>query len=1437
MAISARISLLDGRTMTGTTVSLQAESETPVSELVVRLKPFLPADGELYLDGRPLTYHETVSDLGLLDGAIIAIGTPVPPIHDRDARDGVDVLVAGGPDAGRVVNLPPGRHDVGRERHRSVSLSDAEVSRQHALIEVREDTVVLTDQASANETIVDGTPLTEPRELHGGEYIRLGRSVITVAAPEAADTALVHGHDGTLTYNRRFRSAVEQPPTGVEFPSEFEEEPPPVTSFIYLLTPMILGVAMALMLGPRYLIFAILGPLTGVGGMIASRRQHKARQRRQRERHDRKVERATEALNDALRLELGARRTAAPDPATLVRAARGPRRRLWERRPSDDDFLDVRVGLADQPSRVAVAGDTAPPAPHLPDVPVTVPLLEAGSLGVAGPAAQATGVARTLLFQIATLHSPGDVRIVVVSADQSWSWTRWLPHVRADAGDDRLLIGSDPSSVRARLDELDALIAARRKAAGHHGIASNVLPRFVVVFDHPSRLDRVRVSRILADGPSVGVHAICIEDTEPELPEEYAGATVASMGDRMVVRVRGRQPIANVREEVITVGSADLAARCLAPLRPESTSAADLPASVRHLDLLGLANPTPEAIVRGWDARLGRASAIIGVGPGGELEVELDDRAPHGLVAGTSGAGKSEFLKTFLAGLAVTNHPDDLQFLLVDFKGGGDYRTIATLPHTVDLVTNTDDADHAGVKRALGLLEAEVERRQRLVNEHGARDLATYRTARERDGSIPVLGRLLVVADEFGELATRQPELLDKLVSVARVGRALGVHLLLATQRPSGAITPQIQANVPLRVCFRVLEGEAADVIGSNEPESIPRRAAGRGFVRNGDGPPVEVQCARIANARPAVAASVEPVRVDVESWTTLGHARETVTSNIEVPDPDTDLWDLTQAVIDAAASVGWSENPVPWPRPLPDTVRFSPRRVPMRDEAGRPGAHVGVRDEPRSQRHVPHPIVLGDGNVAIVGAPGSGRTTALRTIAAGLGYAAPPSRVHLHAIDLAGGGLRAIRAIPHVGTITDDPTIAARLIDRLEAEVGERRDRFASAGWSNLAEQWTDPSAEDLPALVLLIDGWESVVDLPSSARTKSLSERIVKLVSDGSGVGLQAVIAGDRSAAVQQIGRQIAHRLVLPLNDPTDYSLLDIDSRAIPRPHLPGRALLPRGRGQLDQVQLAHVGRDPSGPTQTGGLRTVGEHLRSVRVPTASLPFRLAPLPTRIAAADLDNATSDPLSVVVGVGGDEAAPVAVDVASASPGLLVAGPNGSGRSNVLTIIGRAVAARGGAVVVLTTRTSPIEVLGGVEGITPPRAWADLDPADVAKVLDEARTVAGSAPDGPVVVLVDDADAIDRRDDVMDAFLDRAADGVRVVAAGSTDVWRDVVAGWVSQLRRSRQAILLSPSSNYDGNAIGLTEALTPEQQFQRPTGRALLSRGGRLEVIQTVLA
>lgn len=1423
MTFSARVALLDHQAGAGPVVRITAGSgAVPIAELVAGLGPFVPGPGELYVDGQPLRRHDFLDEVGLRDGSVVSVGGPLRASIDggRGPVGGAVLLVVGGPDAGRSVPLPPGVHDVGREAGVAVLLDDPEVSRAHVRLHVDPDGVRAEDLGSSNGTYVDGRRVEGATLLAPGVAVRIGRTTLAVATAEPADRALVPTADGSLAYNPRFRTARPTPPVEVEIPDPHEPEPPPAISLIYVALPALAGLLMAWRFGAQYLLFAIVGPLTALGGIYATRRQYGRREARRRAKADAELAAAQERLANGHRVEVAHRRERAPDLATLVLAAEGPRSRLWERRATDPDHLELRVGLADQPSAIALRGRTAPPPAVLPDLPVTVRLPEVGSIGIAGTGREAGGLAAALVFQVATLHSPSEVRLIVASQDPAWSWTRWLPHVRASATGEQRTVGVDATSIRARLDELEALVDQRLEAR-REGRA--VLPRVVLLLDHPSRLDRRQVRKVLGDGPGVGVHAICLENVESELPEEFAGATVTWPSDRAVVRVRARATVAEVRSESLAPSIAEAAARFLAPLRPETTSTVSVPRSVRLLDLLGIDLADPGAVARAWRAGAGRCRAIVGIGASDAFVIELDDRLPHGLVAGASGAGKSEFLKTYLASLALAEDPDDLQILLIDFKGGLDYRTLARLPHIVDLVTNIDEGVGA-VARALGLLEAEVERRQRLVSDHGARDLASYRDARRRDPGLPILGRLLVVADEFAEFASSHPDLLEKLVSVARVGRAVGVHLLLATQRPAGAITSQIQANVALRVCFRVNPGEADDVIGSSAPEAIATSTRGRAFVRAGDEGLAELQTARVAVARASAEVGGPELVVEVETWSSLAHGETAEVREPEVPDELTDLADVVAAAREAARQRGWVRSAVPWPRPLPTDLTFVPPTAVVRGPSGLPLVELGLRDDPRSQRHEAFSILLGGGHVGVVGGPGSGRTTLLRSVAAGMAYAAPPRLLHLHALDLGGGALRSLSALPSVGTVTDDLGLAARLVERLEQEVEARRERFSEAGWSNLAEQWAGEPASALPVLVLLVDGWEQLVASSSSSRTTTLSDRVAGLLARGGGVGVQGVVAGDRSVLGHQLARTIGTRLVLPLHELTDYQSLDVPTRAVPRPHLPGRALLLGRGGDPAEVQVHHLGCDVAGPTQVEALRVLGRHLGDR--PRDGGAWRFAPLPRSVERSSIGGRPPGPGWVPVGVGGDEALPVWVDLGACRPGIAVAGPPSSGRSTALLSVATWCLEAGVPVILGTTRSSPLSTLATHPGVRASFDWTATRAEEVTEALG----------DGPVVVVVDDTEALDRRDPGLLAVLDAVPAGARLIAAGRTDEWRDAISGWLPVLRRSGRALLLTPRSALDGNAVGLARPLAPELVFARPPGRALWCADEVVEVVQVPL-
>ena len=367
--------------------------------------------------------------------------------------------------------------------------------------------------------------------------------------------------------------------------------------------------------------------------------------------------------------------------------------------------------------------------------------------------------------------------------------------------------------------------------------------------------------------------------------------------------------------------------------------------------------------------------AILGEAADGVVEIDLVRDGPHALIAGTTGAGKSELLRTFVVSLAARSSPDHVCFVLVDYKGGATFDACADLPHTVGVVTDLDDRL---AERALVSLDAELRRRERLLRRAGAVDLTDWRTDPERTP----MPRLVVVVDEFATLAAELPGFVDALVGVAQRGRSLGVHLILATQRPGGVVSDDIRANTNLRIALRLHDiADARDVVGDDAPATFPRRVPGRTMLRLGPGEHVVFQAARSSgparpHADPGLHVVGEALPGEDGGWA-----------------DDTELTVLVRSIRNAAALCDVQPPHRPWLPALPTRLTL--------DDV--PAGAVGLVDDPGEQRRVPLCWAPSDGNLLIVGAVGSGTTTTLRSVLLAVCAADPPSALHVAVIDARG--------------------------------------------------------------------------------------------------------------------------------------------------------------------------------------------------------------------------------------------------------------------------------------------------------------------------------------------------------------------------------------------------------------------------------------------------
>ncbi len=894
-------------------------------------------------------------------------------------------------------------------------------------------------------------------------------------------------------------------------------------------------------------------------------------------------------------------------------------------------------------------------------------------------------------------------------------------------------------------------------------------------------VDRTALGRLLDAGPAAGIRVLWLGRDEALLPRQcrLVVRVSAGTGASVLATTDPGTPPVTFTAETADVPTVDALARHLAPLR-DVTSVAQAGALPRVTGLIDVLGGCAAADVgRAWDrSTVASLAAPVGAGAEGPFVLDLVEQGPHLLIAGTSGSGKSELLQSMVAALAARHPPERLTFLFIDYKGGAAAGPFADLPHNVGVVTNLDARLSL---RALVSLRAELDRRMADLAEAGVAGIGELDPARAP-------ARLVIVVDEFATLVKEIPDFVAGVVDIAQRGRSLGIHLVLATQRPAGAVNENILANTNLRIALRVVDhADSQSVIGSGAAAEIPVPLRGRAFARTGPTELVPFQAAW--SGAPRTAGDRTPVRVEP-----LGVGRSRTTTG-EVLVGGTQLDDLLAAVTSAHEARGGEPPRRPWLPPLPEVVDLRELAGPPPDDDPGRLVVIGLQDDPAHQARRPAVVDLeAEGGFAVFGAGGSGRTTALRTAVVSAVSEGTPAEVEVVAFDFASRSLLSLLDLPHTRIVCtpDDLDTAAAQIDALVAEADRRRSLLGEQRVDSLSALRRRTGAPALSRILVVVDGFgalRSELDTPAGYEWL---QRLQRLLVEGRQVGIHPLLSADRRGDLPNpVLGAIGARLVLRMTEPDAMVSLGVPLTLARGPALePGRGYL---RGE-EEVQVAVLGTDPGGAAQAGALASV-----AAGVPPRPRPGPIPDDVTRPTGLDHD------LVVALGVG-DGAAPVTVDLA---PGhLLVVGPPGSGRSTALAAVVAGLRAGG---------HDPLVVTGREEGA-----------GDVLQAAVEADVDA----EAPRVLVVDDAVAIG--DGPGGRLLEQLAGtrGVRLVAAADIASVARAFSGWVPALKRRRRMLLLQPGGAADVDQLASVRTrLRPGARF--PAGRGVLVVDRRVAVVQ----
>ena len=1417
----------------GTTydVVLDATEEATVAELKKELSAQGLDGDDLRIDGARLTERMTLDASPLRHGSRISVRDQIPARSaDSPPGPGWYLVAIAGPDTGAWARITPDGISVGRRPSNSLAIGDFTLSGKHFSVRLADGDIVVEDHRSTNGTLVEGTLVDGLVTASNGTYLSAGATTFGIfRVDQAAIAPDLPTVGATAPFQRRFREAVEPLPAKLKHPSAPTGNSESARrSFMSYLVPIISSLGFAVMIGltssstNMLTRLAIMLPIMALGPIFIAvdslrRRRAQARERAEQEgAYQQERAQFLEDLATAREEERDRDRWAAMSPGMAALLTKAHFSRLWERSPADEDFCEVAIGLHNRPSAVEVEGQPQGTALRL-DTQWSAflrhSLVGEGPLAVLGPVHRARSLARALLLDLATSHSPNDVKLWLLTdadegTDAEWNVLRWMPHTYL--GDSQNRIFSTSSSRAAGLSLLRSIINERRSVETRGGVP---LPVHIVVVDCIDAIEPEELTDLLVDGSPVGVVGVILDALVT--PEGTSAQLKLSRFADEASFVSKSQPLADaVRSFEMGVECFASAARSMASLRPagsvrEVHGGAEV---IRLVDLVG-AEVDADGVDRVIDRWSTGGTCRIRVGGLGDLVTEIDIMrdGPHGLVGGTTRSGKTEFLKSLFTSLAVANHPNDLSIVIVDFKGGVDHELSAQLPHVIDLSTNHNVDSFV---RTVRLIEAELERRQRAFKAVGAPNFDAYRAARGANASLLPVPRLLVVIDEFSELLSSETGKanLSSLESVTRVGGGLGVHLMLVTQNFENQLPSQIAANAGLRICFRVQEAaHSKAVLNSPEAASIPKERIGRAFLRSHGGRVVEFQAARVAGPRPGKEAATTPVKSRIVPFAALADALPG-DPIVDVPAEDTDMHAVVKVIETASRRSGWTAPVVPWPKELP--------RCPSIGDLARSGLDwpVGLVDEPERQRQSPIGLDAHGPHTLFVGGAGARLGEVLRAVVVSGAMKRSPEALHFYVIDQLGQGLLALQVLPHVGGVAErNEPLALRILRHVAGEVGTRKSRLSELGVASVQEMRA-ATGDSFPDVVLVVHGADRLL-MHGEAQPSPILAPLLGLLSESVGTGVRVLASGPPSIAHHRLGSSIAHRFVLESPDPQEYSAL-----GVPRALASGLDGLGRAVDVASEhlMQFALVPSTPEVPA-TEVIRALGYRLTEMWQPTdgsSSRPIAVRELPwplpiSRVMPSIPPAGVEQPVALSVDTETGELS--WLDADEDGPAFVVCGSTRGGRSNALVAAATIMAEQGWKVLGLPlSRRSPLAngaFPGSIVGVDDLKADAD-SPRPVALFIDDAHKWSGEV-------------------DGLRALLDGSGDRA-VVVAGPTDYF----AGRSDLVRAlpSRCALVLAPRGGMDASHFGVRRLSDEVLRDSRP-GRGVLVVAGEIAGAQVPLA
>lgn len=990
-----------------------------------------------------------------------------------------------------------------------------------------------------------------------------------------------------------------------------------------------------------------------------------------------------------------------PDPEICIENVAHLNRSLWERMPSDRDYLDVRVGMGYEKLCVNVKSRTdsngfqleSDEVRELTDkiieetrivdnVPARISFVRNNTIGITGNRGKTINLIRNMLISLTSQHCFSDVKIVGFFDEEEreiWESLRWLPHIWNEDGEYRYL-AYNVKNMHEICDVLSDVMKVRKDRERGYCTSKPIIakPYYIVLFGSKKMADSEPfVKELLESDASAGFTSLFLFDDIYSLPNECKFIIDLDNGPYAYAKNESNNKFYFTPDLPVSTEKFDEYARSISAVELDIlASEAGIPDLVTFLEGYGVKKVEELNVSDRWKTSepYNTLAAPIGAMAGSKvfsLDIHDKHHGPHGLVAGTTGSGKSELLQTWILSMCVCYHPHEVTFVIIDYKGGGMANLLEPLPHVVGKITNIG----SDITRSLLSLKSESIRRQKIFEKVGANHIDKYQKMyREGKVSEP-MPHLIIVSDEFAELKKAEPDFMAGLVSVARVGRSLGIHLVLATQKPGGVVDDQISSNTNFRLCMKVQTvADSREML--KRPDAAMITKSGRTYVRVGEDELFDVFQAFWSGApyydkAKISARHVNEVRIIDDS----GRRIKTTDDSFASAKSDTDqLQALIAYICSEAVKNGISKPASPWKPELPEKISLGAMLTESTFDGNRWGeasdglrTPIGIYDIPSKQEQDIQYIDLAEeGHLGIYGTSGTGKTTLLKTIICSYCLNYSPADVNIYILDCGGWSMGRLLCLPHVGGVALDSEEEKfeKFPKMISDELSRRKSLFAKNSVGTLTA-YRKNVADDIPAVIIAIDNIVPMFDL-----YPDMEPFLVTLAREGASFGIYLIYTANSTSGVRyKVQQNIKNAIAFELTDKGDYSTLVGKIDGLPLPHNPGRAFFKGNPPVTFQSALYS-----SGSTEAGMNASLLEIAKTMAEKwNGPLPRPIPVMPDTVTADNLKNEYNNRYLIPVGIDNSSLVTAFADMTD-NYCMLITGTIGSGKSKMLSAIAKMTA-------------------------------------------------------------------------------------------------------------------------------------------------------------------